>query len=154
MIALALFSDTLGKLHLALTFLFFNAVMFPMFLLGIGGMPRRIYDWSQYAYLAHTGPLNRMMTVSAFCLFAAQLIFIINFFWSLFKGKKAPANPWEATTLEWSTPSPPPHGNFERTPTVYRGPYEFSVPGGATDFLPQHLPPREHGAGGPPILRR
>ena len=131
-------NEAWGKVHLALTFVFFNGVMFPMFILGLNGMPRRIYDYTQYAHLAHVGGLNRMMSVSAFLLFAAQLIFIANFFWSLFKGKKAPANPWESTTLEWITPSPPPHGNFETIPTVYHGPYEYSVPGRATDWLPQH----------------
>ena len=80
-----------------------------------------------------------MMTISAFCLLGTQVIFIVNFFWSLFKGPKSPANPWESTTLEWMTPSPPPHGNFETIPTVYHGPYEYSVPGRTTDWLPQHL---------------
>ncbi len=131
-------SERLGTLHFVLTFIFFNAVMFPMFILGVGGMPRRIYDWSQYAYLAHFGGLNRMMSVSAFCLGTVQLLFAFNFFWSLFRGKQAPANPWEATTLEWMTPSPPPHGNFETIPTVYHGPYEYSVPGRTQDWLPQH----------------
>jgi len=133
-----LMNERLGKLHFALTFLFFNAVMFPMFILGIGGMPRRIYDWSQYAHLAHLGGINRMMTVSAFMLVVAQLLFVVNFLWSLFKGRKASSNPWESTTLEWMTPSPPPHGNFEQIPTVYHGPYEYSVPGRNTDWLPQN----------------
>ena len=131
-------SESLGKIHAVLTFLFFNGVMFPMFLLGIAGMPRRIYDYTQYAHLAHVGPINRMMSVSAFLLLASQTIFAVNFLWSLFKGKPAPANPWESTTLEWSTSSPPPHGNFATTPTVYHGPYEYSVPGRKTDWLPQH----------------
>ena len=131
-------SERLGKLHFALTFLLFNGVMFPMFILGIGGMPRRIYDWSGYAHLAHFGPLNRMMSVSAFLLFLTQLIFAANFVWSLLRGKRAPENPWESTTLEWATPSPPPHGNFAHPPTVYHGPYEYSVPGRRTDWLPQH----------------
>ncbi len=133
-------NETLGKLHFALTFAFFNAVMFPMFILGIAGMPRRIYDYTQYAHLAHVGGLNRMMSVAAFCLLASQLLFIINFFWSLFRGKPAGDNPWQANTLEWATSSPPPHGNFTVTPTVYRGPYEYSVPGHAKDWLPQHDP--------------
>jgi cytochrome c oxidase subunit 1 len=133
-------NDTLGKWHVALTFVFFNAVMFPMFILGIAGMPRRIYDYTQYTHLAHTGGLNRMMSVAAFVLVAAQVLFIVNFFWSLFRGKPAGENPWQANTLEWTTPSPPPHGNFSRTPTVYHGPYEYSRPGLATDFLPQNQP--------------
>ena len=131
-------SERLGQLHFALTFIFFNAVMFPMFILGIGGMPRRIYDWSQYAHLQQFGGLNRMMSVSAFILFLSQLIFAANFIWSLFKGRRAPDNPWEATTLEWATSSPPPHGNFSTPPTVYHGPYEYNVPGRNADWLPQH----------------
>ncbi len=133
-------NEALGKIHWLLTVIFFNGVMFPMFILGIAGMPRRIYDYTQYAHLAQVGGLNRMMSVAAFCLGLAQIIFIINFFMSLFWGKKASNNPWEANTLEWATASPPPHGNFASVPTVYRGPYEYSVPGQAKDFLPQHLP--------------
>jgi len=132
-------NEALGKLHFALTFVFFNAVMFPMFILGIGGMPRRIYDYTQYAHLAEVGGLNRMMSVAAFCLGLAQALFIVNFFWSLFRGRKAGDNPWQANTLEWATSSPPPHGNFATTPTVYHGPYEYSVPGRKDDWLPQHL---------------
>ncbi len=132
-------NERLGKLHMLLTFLFFNGVMFPMFILGIAGMPRRIYDYTQYAHLAHVGGLNRMMSVSAFCLGVTQLIFIVNFFWSLFRGKPAGENPWQANTLEWATTSPPPHGNFTRPLTVYRGPYEYSVPGRSEDWLPQHV---------------
>ncbi len=132
-------SEKLGKLHAILTFIFFNGVMFPMFILGINGMPRRIYDYTQYAYLAHLGPLNRMMSVSAFALFLTQWLFVVNIFWSLAKGKQAGDNPWESTTLEWATSSPPPHGNFAQIPTVYHGPYEYSVPGRETDWLPQHV---------------
>ena len=134
-----LLNERLGKLHAPLTFVFFNLVMFPMLILGIAGMPRRIYDYTQYAHLAHVGGLNRMMSVAAFVLGTIQIIFIINFFWSLFRGKIAGENPWQANTLEWATASPPPHGNFARTPTVYRGPYEYSVPGRSEDWLPQHL---------------
>ena len=133
-------NETLGKIHFLLTFIFFNTVMFPMFILGIAGMPRRIYDYTQYAHLAHVGGLNRMMSVAAFCLGLAQLLFIVNFFWSLCRGKPAGSNPWEANTLEWITTSPPPHGNFATTPTVYHGPYEYSVPGRPKDWLPQTEP--------------
>jgi cytochrome c oxidase subunit I len=131
--------EGLGKVHWLVTFICFNAVMFPMFILGVGGMPRRIYDYTQYTHLAHVEGLNRMMSVSAFVLGAVQVLFIVNFFWSLFKGKPAGDNPWEANTLEWATSSPPPHGNFATIPTVYRGPYEYSVPGRQEDWFPQHL---------------
>ena len=80
-----------------------------------------------------------MMSVAAFVLVGAQALFIVNVFWSLFRGPKAGENPWRANTLEWTTSSPPPHGNFAKTPTVYRGPYEYSVPGRADDWLPQHI---------------
>ena len=130
-------NDRLGKIHFWLTSIFFNAVMFPMFILGLGGMPRRIYDYTQYSGLVHFGGLNRMMSVSAFCLFASQLIFVFNFFYSLRRGKKSGENPWEATTLEWTTPSPPPHGDFAKTPEVHCGPYEYSVPGQERDWCMQ-----------------
>ena len=133
-------NDTLGKVHWLLTVIFFNGVMFPMFILGVAGMPRRIYDYTQYTFLADVGGLNRMMSVSAFLLGLSQILFILNFFISLGWGKRASENPWEANTLEWATSSPPPHGNFKATPKVYRGPYEYSVPGHAKDWLPQHLP--------------
>jgi cytochrome c oxidase subunit 1 len=66
-----------------------------------------------------------------------QIPFIFNFFWSIWKGQKVDGNPWQSTTIEWAAPSPPPHGNFVTAPTAYRGPYEYSVPGAARDFLPQ-----------------
>ena len=130
-------NERLGKLHLWLTLLFFNGVMFPMFNLGIAGMPRRTYDYLQYAHLSHLQPLNQAMSFSAFLLGVSQLLFVVNFFWSLFRGKRAGSNPWESTTLEWTTPSPPPHGNFATTPVVHCGPYEYSVPGMERDWRPQ-----------------
>lgn len=85
--------------------------------------------------------LNEVMTWSAWLLALAQVPFIINIFWSIKKGKKVDSdNPWGATTLEWATPTPPPHGNFPTEPVVYRGPYEYSVPGAAQDFTPQNEP--------------
>jgi cytochrome c oxidase subunit 1 len=136
-------NETLGKVHFALTFVFFNLVFFPMHRLGSNGMMRRISDPTQYEHLQAFQPTNRMISMWAFALFAAQLIFAFNFFWSLFRGKKAGPNPWRANTLEWSTPSPPPHGNFATTPVVYRGPYEYSSPESDEDYLPQDRPPAE-----------
>jgi len=130
-------SERLGKIHFWLTFILFNAVMFPMFVLGLGGMPRRIYDYTQYAGLVHFTGLNRVMSLAAFGLMAMQFLFAFNFFWSMFRGKKAGDNPWEATTLEWTVPSPPPHGNFSGPVTVHCGPYEYSVPGAKRDFTLQ-----------------
>lgn len=111
----------------------------PMFIQGLAGVSRRLYDPMQYAHAQPTQGLNVVMSVSAWCLALSQIPFIINFFWSLFHGKKVDENPWQATTLEWTAPSPPPHGNFLQTPRVHRGPYEYNVPGEKREFLPQDL---------------
>ena len=79
-------------------------------------------------------------TISLVIMLLAQFIFIINFIYSAFRGEKVGRNPYNATTLEWVAPSPPGHGNFEEMPTVYRGPYEYSVPGRDEDYWPQHVP--------------
>jgi cytochrome c oxidase subunit 1 len=92
----------------------------------------------QYAHAQDVLSLNVHMSVAAWILGAVQLVFIANFFGSLKFGRVAPENPWQATTLEWSAPTPPlAHGNFAVPPLVYRSAYEYSVPGAATDFLPQ-----------------
>ncbi len=130
-------NETLGKIHAILTFIFFNATFFPMHILGVGGHMRRIFNPLQYEFLHPLQPVNVFISISAFCLGVAQLIFLFNFVWSLFAGKRADRNPWHANTLEWITPSPPPHGNFDKIPTVYRGPYEYSSPEVAEDWLPQ-----------------
>ncbi len=127
-----------GKVHFALTFIGANCTFYPMHILGIRGMPRRYADITDIPYLADLQPLNEFITWSAFLMGAAQVIFLANFFWSLFKGEKASENPWQANTLEWATASPPPHGNFgEHVPTVYRAPYEYASPEVAEDWLPQ-----------------
>jgi cytochrome c oxidase subunit 1 len=130
----------LGYLHFFLTFIFYNGTFFPMHIIGIGGHMRRIYNPTQYDFLKPLQHWNVFMTVCALCLGATQLIFAFNFFWSLFAGKKAAQNPWHANTLEWVAPTPTPHGNFETIPTVYRGPYEYSSPLVAEDWLPQDRP--------------
>src|SRR3954452_696067 len=121
-------SETLGKWHFALTFIFSNCTFFPMHIIGIGGHPRRYYDPTLYEFLQHLQPLNVFMSVSALCLGAAQLIFLFNFFYSLFRGQVAGNNPWHSNTLEWAAPSPPPHGNFVEPPVVRHGPYEYANP--------------------------
>ena len=131
-------NEGLGRVHFGLTFVFYNLTFFPMHILGLGGHMRRIYDPTQYPFLQPLQPLNRFISVSAFLLLAVQLPFAVNFFWSLFRGPKAEVNPWRDNSLEWTVPSPPPHGNFAATPRVYRGPYEYSVPGADKDFLPQY----------------
>ncbi|MCH7896115.1 MAG: cbb3-type cytochrome c oxidase subunit I [candidate division NC10 bacterium] len=134
-------NEPLGKIHFWLTFVAFNCVFIPMHILGVGGMMRRIYNPTQYEFLASLQPINVFITISAIVLGLAQIPFVINFFWSLFAGKEAGRNPWQANTLEWSAPSPPPHGNWgEKIPVVYHGPYEYSVPEVAEDYLPQDSP--------------
>jgi cytochrome c oxidase subunit 1 len=130
-------NETLGKIHFWPTLIAFNCTFFPMHILGVGGHMRRIYNPMQYDFLHPLQPINVFITISALCLGIAQIPFAINFFWSLFAGKKATENPWQANTLEWTAPSPPPHGNFGELPTVYRGPYEYSSPEVEEDWLPQ-----------------
>jgi len=134
-------NEPLGKVHFWTTFIAYNVAFFPMHILGVGGMMRRIYNPVQYEFLQHLQWWNVLITWGAFALGLAQIFFVINFFWSLFAGKRAPANPWNATTLEWTAPSPPPHLNWgDRIPTVHHGPYEYSVPGMSEDFAPQTRP--------------
>ena len=130
-------SEPLGKVHFALTFTFYNLVFFPMHNLGLQGMMRRIYDFSQYEFLQPLREMNEFISMCAFALIATQVLFVINFFRSIFKGEKAGNNPWKSNTLEWTVPSPPPHGNFGGMPVVYRGPYEYSSPESDVDYLPQ-----------------
>jgi cytochrome c oxidase subunit I len=134
-------SETLGRLHFGLTFVFFNLTFFPMHWLGSQGMMRRLYDTTQYSHSAPYQDTNVFITICALLLFGAQLIFVVNFFWSLFRGERAPANPWQANSLEWLAPSPPPHGNWAGVmPVVHRGPYEYSSPETERDYYPQSEP--------------
>jgi cytochrome c oxidase subunit 1 len=131
-----------GRVHFFTSFVFINGIFFPMFLQGMAGVHRRWYDGG-LSYAQTVGPAlhwNVFMSWSAWLLGLSQIPFIINFFHSIWWGKKVGNNPWNATTLEWAAPSPPPHGNFVHMPTVYRGPYEYSVPGAEGDFAPQNVP--------------
>jgi cytochrome c oxidase subunit 1 len=133
-------SETLGKVHFFGSFVMMNGIFLPMLWQGLAGVSRRLWDGGvTYAHAQAVLPLNKVMSYSAWALALFQLPFIFNLFWSIWKGRKVDDNPWEATTLEWATPTPPPHGNFETIPVVYRGPYEYSTPGRTTDFFPQHL---------------
>ena len=136
-------NETLGKIHFWGTIVTFNCIFIPLFILGAGGQHRRIYSYENFPELAGAAfqSMREFATIALVILLVFQLIFLFNFFWSIFNGKKAEANPYKANTLEWLAPSPPPHGNFSEMPTVYRGPYEYSVPGRDDDFWPQHLPP-------------
>ena len=135
-------NETLGKIHFYCTFIGVYCIFTPMHYVGLAGNPRRYADFTNVAYLAKLMPLHVFMTYAAFFTATAQLIFVINLFWSIWKGPKAPPNPWNATTLEWTVPSPPPFDNFGGVhPVVYRGAYEYSVPGAPTDFTMQTEPP-------------
>jgi cytochrome c oxidase subunit 1 len=151
-----------GGVHFWCSLLFMNIVFMPMFAQGMAGMLRRMADGgANYSAAVNSragadvigGLSPAMMSLhtpilwGVVCLGLAQIPFIVNFFWSIKHGEKVGDNPWESTTLEWQTPTPPPHGNFAVTPRVHRGPYEYSVPGHATDFTPQNEPEvSTHGA--------
>ncbi len=134
-------NEKLGKIHFLITFIGVYMIFVPMHTMGIIGMPRRYAQFSEYAFLVKAHPLVLLVTIAAIVTAITQIIFVVNFVWSLFKGPRATANPWNATTLEWTIPSPPPHDNFAGVlPTVYRGAYEFSVPGAPRDFMMQTEP--------------
>lgn len=130
-------NEPMGKVHFALTFVFANFTFYPMHILGAAGLRRRIFDITQTTFEQGLLSMNQFMSISALLMGAAQLIFVFNFFYSLFAGKVAGNNPWNSNTLEWATTSPAPHGNFEKTPIVYHGPYEYNRPDMEEDFLPQ-----------------
>jgi cytochrome c oxidase subunit 1 len=131
-------NETLGKLHFWFSFIFMNGIFFPMLIQGMAGLSRRLYDQRIYEHGRAVQPISVFISWSAWLLAVAQLFFVFNFFWSIWKGRKVESdNPWDSTTLEWATPTPPPHGNFIHPPEVYRGPYEYSVPGKTADFSPQ-----------------
>jgi cytochrome c oxidase subunit 1 len=140
-------NETLGKIHWFGSLICMNGIFMPMFIQGLRGMSRRMYDGGATYFGSGAGAdlgilkLNNAITMAALALAVCQLPFIFNFFWSAWNGKKVESdNPWQATTLDWQTPTPPPHGNFASEPIAYRGPYEYSVPGAAKDYIPQGQP--------------
>ena len=134
-------NDMLGKIHFWGSFIAINVVFMPMFIQGLSGMNRRMYDGgAQYVMNQDVLYLNEVIGIGVWTLGFFQLFFIFNFFNSIKNGEKVGDNPWDATTLEWEAPSPPPHGNFATPPVVHRGPYEYSVPGAEKDFLMQGEP--------------
>ncbi len=141
-----------GRVHFWGSFVFMNVVFLPMFAQGMEGMLRRMADGGvNYSAARVPGALATLPDTimemhtwilwGAMALGLAQIPFIINLFWSIKHGERvASDNPWDSTTLEWQTPTPPPHGNFATPPRICRGPYEYSVPGHAADFTPQTEP--------------
>ena len=131
----------LGYIHFWLTFTGVYLVFFPMHYIGIAGFPRRYYSWTNFEFANMYTDLNMFVSVAAIITFGAQFIFMFNFFYSMYRGKKATLNPWRSNTLEWTTPLHPGHGNWPgEIPTVYRWPYDYSKPGAAEDFIPQTVP--------------
>jgi cytochrome c oxidase subunit I len=134
-------NEWLGRIHFIGSFIAINLIFMPMFIQGLAGVNRRLYDGGlQYTHAQPVLKWNVVMSIAAWVLGVFQLPFILNFFMSMKTGKKVDKNPWDATTLEWAAPSPPGHGNFDVVPEVYRGPYEYSVPGAPKDFTPQWEP--------------
>ncbi len=133
-------NETLGKIHFWGTTVFFNMTFIPMLLMGIAGHQRRVFDPRSFGYLKDMGTLHVIATYGLYGLWIYQIPFIINVFCGLFGKRMTDRNPWRASTMEWLAPSPPGHGNFEVLPECYRGPYEYSKPGAAEDFIPQWLP--------------
>lgn len=143
-----LMNEFWGRVHFWCSFVFMNLVFMPMFAQGIKGMSRRMSDGG-ISYSASRVPdafaalpasimeLNTWILWAAIGLGIAQIPFIINLFWSIKHGEKVGDNPWNATTVDWQTPTPPPHGNFAAEPHVKRGPYEYSLPGAKEDYVPQ-----------------
>ena len=135
-------NETLGKIHFWGTVIPFNFIFIPLFLLGAAGQHRRIYNFENFRDLASPEFYNLRViaTISLVLMIAFQLVFVINMVISLRSKKKAPKNPYNSNTLEWTAESPPPHGNWPVLPTVYRGPYEYSHPDRESDFWPQDEP--------------
>jgi cytochrome c oxidase subunit I len=134
-------NETLGRIHFFITLAGTYAIFMPMHYLGMAGQTRRYSEFTQVVYQTKLIPLQTFMTYAAIITISAQLIFVVNLFWSMFKGPKASDNPWEATTLEWTTTTPPPHDNFGGvTPVVHNGPYEYGVPGAPRDYVMQTDP--------------
>jgi cytochrome c oxidase subunit 1 len=134
-------NNTLGYFHFWFTFISAYLVFFPMHFMGLAGVPRRYYQFTLLKEFDVWTDVNKLITVAAILGGIAQLFFLWNFFYSIFKGKRASQNPWESNTLEWTTPVEHLHGNWPgEIPTVYRGPHEYSRPDRELDYFPQHIP--------------
>jgi cytochrome c oxidase subunit 1 len=135
--------EKLGQFHFWTTFLGAYLIFFPMHYLGLMGVPRRYNELGDMGLIAESAhQLNAFISIMAFIVGLAQIVFLFNLLWSIRHGREAGGNPWRATSLEWQTPqTPPPHGNWgKELPVVYRWAYDYSVPGAKQDFLPQNDP--------------
>ncbi len=138
-------SNKLGYLHFWVTLIAAYGVFIPMHYVGLAGGPRRYYDYTEFPmFQGHFMDLNVMITIFACIGGLAQLVFTYNFFHSIWRGQKAPQNPWHSNTLEWTAPVEHMHGNWPGAiPTVYRWPYDYSKPGKLEDYVPQNVPLEE-----------
>ncbi|MCY4419045.1 MAG: cbb3-type cytochrome c oxidase subunit I [Cytophagales bacterium] len=136
-------NERLGYIHFWISFIGIYAVFIPLHFVGLAGFPRRYYAFTNFDLFDSFTDLNALVTIAALVTFLGQVVFLFNFFHSMFYGRKAPPNPWEANTLEWTTPSAKPlsHGNWPGDiPEVHRWPYDYSHPLHKEDFVPQHIP--------------
>jgi len=136
-------NETLGKIHFWGTLIGAYAIFWPMHYIGMAGVPRRYYSFDTFDAFKHFGEMNQFITIAAIIVFALQVLFIVNFFYSIFKGKvQTTRNPWGANTLEWSSPIGGVHGNWEgKIPTVHRWPYDYNKDD--REFIPQYIPMEE-----------
>jgi cytochrome c oxidase subunit 1 len=133
--------DKLGYIHFWFTFIGAYLVFFPMHFMGLDGVPRRYYAFTEFEFMKEWLTVNTFVSWAAIVAALGQVAFLWNFFYSIFYGKKATANPWQSNTMEWTTPVEHLHGNWPgEIPTVYRWPYDYSKPGHAEDFIPQTVP--------------
>ena len=133
--------EKLGYVHFWLTFISVYLVFMPMHYIGIAGFPRRYYNWTGFETFNTFTDMNTFISLAAILGFSAQFIFLFNFIYSIFKGRRASLNPWHSNTLEWTTPVNPGHGNWPgEIPAVYRWPYDYSKPGAPEDYIPQTVP--------------
>ena len=142
--------EAMGQFHFWVTFIGAYAIFLPIHYLGFLGVPRRYFEMGETSFIPESAAtLNAFVSVTAFIVGFAQIVFIFNLVRSAYRGKLAGRNPWRATTLEWQTPDiPPGHGNWGSTqPVVYRWAYAYGVPGAAEDFVPQNVPPDQVNAG-------
>jgi cytochrome c oxidase subunit 1 len=138
---LRMMNKKLGYLHFWTTFVCAYGVFFPMHFLGLAGVPRRYYTNSAFPMFDNLVDINEIVTVFAILAALAQVIFLFNFFYSMFRGEKSPQNPWNSNTLEWTTPMANIHGNWPGPlPVVHRWAYDYSKPGASADFIPQTVP--------------
>lgn len=137
-------NETMGKIHFWITIIGAYVIFWPMHYLGMAGIPRRYYRYDSFDSFGQFAEVNQIITIAAIITFAAQILFVINFFYSIYRGKRmTKKNPWGAATLEWTTPIDTPHGNWPgKLPVVHRWAYDYREGEDGADFIPQHVPPK------------